>query len=191
MSCTDCRKELATSAIRWTARRARWCVLPALLCVLAGAVARGEQFELVHEESGRAFGPFEFRDGETLAIGSAAFTLRIREAAALSIRERLEQVTIPQIEFRQAAISDVIAFLREASVQFSRAKNEQDRGVNIVLDLQGRTELDAPTITFSARHLSLREVLEAVTGISGFQYEVRPNWILVRPKPDKPKPESP
>jgi len=57
--------------------------------------------------------------------------------AKRKLREKLERIIIPVIEFRQANINDVVQFLVEASVTYDTFSKPDDRGVNIILNLQG------------------------------------------------------
>lgn len=56
------------------------------------------------------------------------------KTSAQKLQEKMEQIIIPSIEFRQANINDVVNFLVEASIQGDKAEGT---GVNIILNLSG------------------------------------------------------
>jgi general secretion pathway protein D len=56
------------------------------------------------------------------------------KTSAQKLQEKMEQIIIPSIEFRQANINDVINFLVEASIQGDK---DDQTGVNIILNLSG------------------------------------------------------
>ena len=66
------------------------------------------------------------------------------KTSAQKLQEKMEQIIIPSIEFRQANITDVVNFLVEASVSGDKLENT---GVNIILNLSapGGEAAPAPT----------------------------------------------
>ncbi|MBT3296094.1 MAG: hypothetical protein HN383_12545 [Verrucomicrobia bacterium] len=68
------------------------------------------------------------------------------------IRQKMESIKIPEIDFRQANIHDVIDFLEMASVDFDASDAAEDeKGLNIILSLgQGRAASAASDDPFAA-----------------------------------------
>jgi hypothetical protein len=107
---------------------------------------------------------------------------------------KMEQTIIPEINFREAKVDDVVAFLREASRENDptpapAAKKE----VNFVLNLRSGatsdvTEASMPLLTFKARDISLLEALNMVTQLSGLKYRVEGHVVMIVPvgAPDGP-----
>lgn len=126
------------------------------------------------------------------------------------ILEKMEKITIPEVEFRQANIHDVVEFLNRASVEGD--KNEPDptkRGINIILNLNpagtaaptaapkpageaGLFEAPAPAaggsagaqaseITFTARYISLLSALKIITSVAGLRWRVDGNIVMIVP----------
>ena len=124
----------------------------------------------------------------------------------MRIREKMERIMIPEIDFRQANINDVITFLSEAS-----RENDQDdvpaelRGVNFVLDLGETSSGDVaapadsadpwgeptatatassgvPLLTIKSYHLSLAETLNMVVDMAKLKYRVQGNIVMIMPK---------
>ena len=91
------------------------------------------------------------------------------------IRNQLERVFIPRVEFRELPLSEVVEALSELS---SRSEAEED-GLNIVLiDPEGRDRL----VSILLRRLALKRVLDFVTESVGFEYELQADAVIVRPR---------
>src|SRR5204862_5385400 len=63
-------------------------------------------------------------------------------AASAALLKKLNDIVFPEIKFREAAISDVVAYLHDESVKL----DPQHEGVNIVLG-SGVTGGEGPTVT--------------------------------------------
>ena len=115
---------------------------------------------------------------------------RQREA----VINKMKEIIIPEIEFRQVDIRDVINFLVEASKEFDTDK----KGVNIILnigtmqndinssadpfaDSSSDNESEIPLITFSARDISLYETLKIVMQVSYLRFIIKDNNIFIVP----------
>lgn len=131
------------------------------------------------------------------------------DAPDVGILEKLERIVIPQIEFRQANIHDVVDFLVRASIDEDPEPDPDQRGVNIILNL-GRdaprrepdfvmpddpfADLDrdrrpraAPrpgediTVTFTARFITLKQALDIITRVAGLKYHIEGNVVMIVP----------
>ncbi|MCE9614957.1 MAG: hypothetical protein K8T26_11810 [Lentisphaerae bacterium] len=126
------------------------------------------------------------------------------------ILKKMESIIIPEIDFRQANINDVVQFLQESSIEYDPAPDK--RGVNIILNMGagdaaamapaaaagefgdfGATE-EAPAaaggaelITFRAREMSLLGALKIVTDVANLKYRIEDNVVMILPfnVPDK------
>jgi hypothetical protein len=138
--------------------------------------------------------------GIFVAPGSTAHAGEGRNPAASpqGVRQKLGRATIPEVNFRQAHIRDVVHFLSQASRNHDRNKV----GVNMIwggdagslkrrrpLGKEGKTdaakaadESGVPLITFRARHISVLEALDIVTQMAGLKYRIQGNVVLVTPK---------
>jgi general secretion pathway protein D len=127
-----------------------------------------------------------------------------------SIMKKMERIVIPEIEFRQANIHDVVDFLNKASV--AADKVEQDpakKGINIILNLNpaGGATATAPTaapadpfgaegaggaagaggkgqsyeITFTARYITLLSAMKIITQVAGLKYRMDGNIVMIVP----------
>lgn len=59
------------------------------------------------------------------------------EASTERIRRKLERIIIPKLEFREATIREAIEFLKKKSVELDDFSPAGEKGVNIVLKLEG------------------------------------------------------
>jgi general secretion pathway protein D len=126
--------------------------------------------------------------------------------ARKAILDKMERIIIPELDFRQANIHDVIFFLQEASVEFDTGERPEgeEPGVNIILNLRGRQAPpsaaapadpfaaalapsdaggggDIQHITFSARYISLLEALDIVTEVADLKYRIEGSVVMVLP----------
>lgn len=131
----------------------------------------------------------------------------VEESDRIKVLNKMESIIIPEVDFRQANIQDVIAFLQDASVEFDKkAKEGEARGVNIILNLQSKTQTEAPQetaadpfadafaqpdaaqpgsdvplITFTARQISLYESLKIVTEVANLKHRIEGSVVMIVP----------
>jgi hypothetical protein len=98
-----------------------------------------------------------------------------------SLTDKMGRIIIPEIEFRQANIHDVVDFLVKASIAGDTATTDpRIKGVNIILNLRGFAGV--PQITFTAREVTLLQAIKAITQVSGLRYYVEGNAVMVVPR---------
>lgn len=85
---------------------------------------------------------------------------------------RCRAIVLPQIEFRDALLPDVIQFLQQASVSNDPGK----KGVNLVLDLKDRKPA---AITLSLRNIPLSEALRYVAELCGLRVKYEPKAVVI------------
>jgi general secretion pathway protein D len=90
------------------------------------------------------------------------------------IRNRLEEVFIPRVEFRQLPLSQVVEALSEISLKHSN----DGVGLNMVLiDPEGRD----PLVSILLRRLSLKRVLDFVVESVACEYDLQKDAVVIRP----------
>ena len=119
------------------------------------------------------------------------------------VLEKMKNIVIPEIEFRQAGLPAIADFLGEASRDYDTVSaNEEMKGVNFVLKrppaardqqvqapadpfaaVTGTQTADAgfSTVTFTARRITLKEVLDIVAELANVKYRVKGNVVLIEP----------
>jgi general secretion pathway protein D len=126
----------------------------------------------------------------------------VEQTDVLRTRQKLQKLIIPQIEFKQANIVDVLDFLSKASVE---ADTEEKIGVNIILKLPttGATPDAAaapaapdaaaapaaagaaagtPPITLTLRRVNLLDAIKYITDIASLSYRVDKNVVFITPR---------
>jgi general secretion pathway protein D len=130
------------------------------------------------------------------------------EIARAEIIGKMEKIVIPEIDFRQANIHDVVDFLQEASVDFDpETAPSKRKGVNIILNLgveapaaapaapakqdffgaldQGAAAPadsgEVPLITFRARDITLLEAMRIVTEVANLKYRIDGRVLMIVP----------
>ena len=135
---------------------------------------------------------------------------RSDESDRIKILNKMKAIKIPEVDFRQANIRDVIQFLQDASVEYDPEPDPAKKtGVNIILNLGGARPgagappggglggepgvvepgvAEAPPITFTARYISLLEALKIVTDVAGLKYRIEGSVVIIVPlgAPDGP-----
>ena len=146
--------------------------------IFAGNLHAGEFF-LKDKKSGRTLGPYEYRNGGEVKIGDHVFTLIVKadSAGQVSVKEKLEKIIIPEIDFRNAALVDVLDFLAAASVEYDTLSKEDMKGVNIVVNLDD--EVKIKPVTFQARNISMLEVFNILKVMANISYRVQSNTMIV------------
>ena len=91
--------------------------------------------------------------------------------------DKLNGIQIPSVSFSSVELQRVVATLSELSSEFDPSPGGI-KGINIlVIDPQDRR----PTVSLTLRNLSLKRVLDFITDSVGYQYEVQPDAVVVRP----------
>ncbi len=120
------------------------------------------------------------------------------------VKEKMDRITIPEINFRAANINDVVAFFESASREFDDPNlPPEKRGVNFVLKQSGAAAAEAAParsddpfapaapdagatgfgtpITLSARYVTLMGALRIVTDVAGLKFRIKDNIVMIMP----------
>ena len=128
----------------------------------------------------------------------------VEQTDVLRTRQKLQKLIIPQIEFKQANITDVLDFLSKASVE---ADVEEKIGVNIIPKLPaagapaaadaaapaaaapdaaapaaGVQATATPPITLTLRRVNLLDAIKYITDLAGLSYRIDKNVVFVTPR---------
>lgn len=95
-----------------------------------------------------------------------------------ALKQKLEQMVIPELNFREAAPQDVITWLQEQSKALSPDKT----AINFVWMVPSDAKL--PGITLSLQKIPMSEVLKYATTLAGLQYRVEAHAVVIfKPAP--------
>lgn len=151
------------------------------------------------------------RRGVAGPVEAEAGPPKVTASQSQQLREKMQEIIIPSISFRQASIVDVINFLREASE--INDPSPQKTGVNIILQLDAgpaaptaapapaptedlfgipggapaATEAapdtaGIPAITLTLRRVTLLDAIKYVTDVAGLKYRLEENAVIITPK---------
>ncbi len=168
--------------------------LLAMLTVAGCALTAAAQDFQLRSPTGELTGPFRFREGETVQMGTNTASLVTVRSQANRILDAMQAIRIPEVDFRQANIRDVVAFLTPLSVSADRPE------IKFVLKLEeppasgsddsafGTTNrapdstTDASPITFSALDITLKDTLDYAVDIAGCKYRIRDGAVVIMPR---------
>ncbi len=140
-------------------------------------------------------------------VKAKAETVEKPKAQKVPLLEKMEKIIIPEIEFRQANIHDVVEFLNKASVDGDKDTADQTkRGVNIILNLNPAGAAAAPKpaapqedlfgapaaegagggapgieISFTARYVSLMTALKIITSTANLKFRIDGDIVMIVP----------
>ena len=151
----------------------------------------------------------DYTSGDTgvkVGRGDGESAQKVDIGPEMRIREKMSRIIIPEIDFRQANVADVITFLGEASREYdSEDTPNEERGVNLVLDLgdAGASETQAAAtddpwatpvaapssssdgtalITIKSRYTSLLVNLDTIMEMARLKYRVQGNIVMIMPR---------
>lgn len=92
--------------------------------------------------------------------------------------KKLDQIILPKVEFNAVSLDEAVTFLKEqARVHDHTTTHEKLKGMPMIL----RKEATAPpTITLSLRNVPLKEALDYVTKLAGYNYRVAPYAVVLQ-----------
>lgn len=120
------------------------------------------------------------------------------DAAVLA---KLDRIIVPEFEFKNADICDVVSRLGDCSREFDDEPDASKRGVGFVLDLGGDVSTleegeglfdeaaepsasGVPPITIKAKNVSLRALLDRIVEAADLTYRVERGRVVIRRKDD-------
>ncbi|MDD5679317.1 MAG: hypothetical protein PHW60_15210 [Kiritimatiellae bacterium] len=146
---------------------------------------------------------------DTVSLGLRVQEATITDAGKRRLQAKLNGITIPQLEFRQANIVDVIKYLDQASIACDKDSAPGEKGVNFILQLRrpgsasetapaaaanggGEGELtgegsavampaNVPTVTLSLRNIVLIDAIKYITEVTGLKYRIEDNVVVITP----------
>lgn len=123
------------------------------------------------------------------ASKEARAELRRQEAEPAAIREKLEQLILPEIEFEEATTTQVVAFLKRRS----RELDPDKKGINILLlrapkagTGASKSVADTRLMTMSMKDIPIGELIRYVCLEVGLKYRVEQHAVVILDKEDEP-----
>lgn len=156
------------------------------ICLCLARVAAAQQFEL-QAADGKVSGPFLLRDGHEVTIGATRARIVNIVSHYDELLNSMEHIVIPRVDFRAARLEDVVAFLREASVEHDPTR----RGINIVLNIPRERRRSStwaaegaglPLVTFAAGEIDLLQALQTVARVAGLKLRIIDGVVELSPR---------
>ncbi len=125
------------------------------------------------------------------------------------LMDKLNSIVIPQLDFRQANIVDVVQYLVQQSIAGDSKSALTERGVNLILNLKrpGESEtfeaaparsanadpfaeeaapsaplaLGVPSVTLSLRNILLVDAIKYITEVTGLKYRIEDDVVVITP----------
>ena len=107
--------------------------------------------------------------------------LRQIQAGRAALEAPLRQIIVPEVNFREANIADVVKFLGDVSVERSANK----RGISFVLQLP--PGVPTSTVTLNLRQTPLLDVLRYAASGAGLEFRCEQHAVVIY----KPQPAAP
>jgi hypothetical protein len=111
--------------------------------------------------------------------------LRLIQASRLALEAPLQKMIVPKIEFREATLSDVLAFLHQISGELAANK----KPLSFVFHAPSGTPV--PTVTLSLQNVPMLDVLRYVTATTGLAYKIEAHAVVIYKQPPAPAPVAP
>ena len=113
-------------------------------------------------------------------------TVQRQHSPSSDLRRQLSEMIIPELNVREAAVSDVIELLRGQSQQLSEDKSS----INFVW--QAPEDAKTIKVTLDLRKVSLADVLKYATDLAGLRYRVDAHAVVIyKPLPAAPGDSTP
>lgn len=125
-------------------------------------------------------------DAEAKRLLAEIQNLRHKPGPSTSLRESLETIIIPEVNFREVGMADVVEFLQAESQKISGAENP----INFVWEAP--ETFKTAKVTLNLRSVPVADVLKYVTGSAGLRYRIDPHAVVIyQPSPAPPTESSP
>jgi len=144
---------------------------------------KSERESMIHEriaDVAETWVPRDYTNYIPSAIELVTTVKPMTETESDRMRQKMDQIVIPEINFSEANIRDVVIYLQDQS-RFTQDKSDpQKRGVNIILNIP-QDQVGAKTITFNAKYVSLMDAIKIVCEVSGLKYRLDKNAVMIVP----------
>jgi hypothetical protein len=109
-----------------------------MVCFFAAAV-NAESFYLHEKGTGKAYGPFEFKNNGIVKIDDKNYTIisapENKSPSPVSVKTKLKKIKIPKISLRKATIVDLANLIMAQSKEYDDEQDESRSGVQIIVKL--------------------------------------------------------
>jgi hypothetical protein len=107
-----------------------------------------------------------------------------QQSLSASLRQKIDSLIVPEINVREASVSDVVNFLKEQAQALSADK----ASVNVIWEAPEETK--TAKVTLSLREVPLADALKYVTESVGLRYRVDAHAIVIYLPPPAAPPHA-
>lgn len=177
-------------------------LIKAGLVVLWANVALAQEFWLTNSATGEKWGPFEFRDGAGIVLSNQTFVIRKILTDDQKVIEKMKKIVVPEVEWREANIHDVLEFLIKVTSEDEPGKAKRSQGLCTIMITEpapitrpftgddpfaSMPETNSmPEITLNARDISIFDLVEIVSKQAGLTWKVDGKVVVFWKQGGKP-----
>ncbi len=155
------------------------------------------------DKAGIQYGPFAFREGEKINVAGQELAISKVLSKEQMMIEKMKEIIISQLEFRQANIPDVMSYLHHMSYIYD--KTNQYRGLSSIVQINPQQVVTSATpekvitkdsisatndfendksqlITLSAYNISLYEAINVICKQCDLQWSIKDSLLVIEPK---------
>ncbi|NLB54339.1 MAG: hypothetical protein GX811_00970 [Lentisphaerae bacterium] len=141
--------------------------------------ALSQTFQL-RDANDKTFGPFTYKDGAVITLGTNVFILELEKQLAIESRtlnKVLSETIIPEVNFRDARVKDILDYLMSLSQGHIEVDGERIR-LNLVVNVKSQQKLSG-SITFSAKEITLGDLIKTVLSVTGLRARVDKQTLII------------
>ncbi len=102
------------------------------------------------------------------------------DPSSKAMADKLGSIVIPSVSFTGVELGRVVSTLAALSTEYDTNPVEAERGVNLVLGSQ-LAGTAVPQVNITLRNMSLKRILDIITENHGYQIEIQPDLVLIKP----------
>ena len=115
----------------------------------------------------------------TVVLAAMCFAQETNNPKIAALTKKLDSIIIPEVQFREANVADVVQFLTTAAKEYDAADKT---GVNIVL----MDKANNSKVTLALQKVSVHKILKLTAEMAGLSVDVEDDGVVLR----KPKEEK-
>lgn len=159
-------------------------IITTLCMAILVSSTMGETFKLKDTATNKLHGPFHFKHGSHIKIGTTEWELERIDPRRDKIIAEMKKVKIPSLQFRDASLKDVVLFVSETVRRLGH------EGMDIVLGPDASTD-ESTTILLSVKDMSLHDCLAYICEMTHTEWDIRHGVIILERENPKEKTLTP
>jgi hypothetical protein len=167
----------------------------AILFLLVFCLEAGAQIPFWLDGPDGRQGPYQFRDGERVRVGTNTVTLVT--ARWSNTLERLDRIVIPEVDLRQTTIEEAVRFLNDMVEKYDSewkiqpivlflrhepTAGKHDAQDNTATILGHDRDSELPVITLQARKIGLLETIRIICNVCALKFRVEGQHVFLIPQ---------